>query len=103
MSRQRVEFRVRWRREGQSQISTRIYQGWSAAYRKAQAIAAIELIKDETTFAGMADLAEGPTIEVREVGAWRENEVQPRPPHDALLERMKVQYAVLPDNDPIPF
>jgi hypothetical protein len=96
---QRVEFRVRWRREGQPQISTRIYQTWSAAYRKAQAIAAIEAVKDDTTFAHMADLAEGPVVEVREVGPWKANEFQPHPPHDALLERMRHRYAPAPEDD----
>jgi hypothetical protein len=99
MSAQRVEFRVRWRREGQPQISTRIYQTWSAAYRKAQAIAAIEAVKDDTTFENMPDLAEGPIIEVREVGPWKANEFQARPPHDALLQRMRHRYAPTPQTD----
>lgn len=93
MSTQRVEFRVRWRREGQHQSNTRIYQSWSSAYRKAQGIAAIELVKDDTTFENMASLAEGPVIEVREVGPWQANEFQPRPPSDGLVERMRERYA----------
>jgi hypothetical protein len=96
---QRVEFRVRWRREGQARISTRIYQTWSAAYRKAQAIAAIEETKEHTSFVGMKDLVEGPVIEVREVGEWRENEVQPNPPSAYLLERIRDRYAPLSQDD----
>jgi hypothetical protein len=96
VSTQRVEFRVRWRREGQAQISTRIYQTWSSAYRKAQAIAAIEAVKDDTTFESMPSLAEGPVIEVREVGEWRANEFQPHPPDDRLLDRMRERYARAP-------
>lgn len=99
MSAQRTEFRVRWRREGQHHCSTRIYQSWSPAYRKAQGIAAIELVKDDTTFAAMPDLAEGPVIEVREVGPWQANEFQPSPPSDALVERMRGRYAPSTQNE----
>ena len=93
MSQQRVEFRVRWRREGQVGISTRIYQSWSPAYRKAEAIMAIEATKDDTTFASMPALAEGPTIEIREVGVWQANDYQAPPPDEWLLEEMRRRYA----------
>jgi len=73
-------------------ISTRIYQSWSPAYRKTQAILAIEAIKDETEFEAMAPLAEGPTIEIREVGPWKTNEFQPHPPTDRLIEEMRLRY-----------
>ena len=66
---QRLEFRVRWRRQERGQ-ATRIYQSWGSAYRKARAILAMEAVKDRTSFASMAPLAEGPVIEQRPVGDW---------------------------------
>ena len=66
---QRMEFRVVWKREGRRQ-STRIYQGWSSAYRKAQGVLAMEAVKDETTYETMPDLEERPVIQQRTVGDW---------------------------------
>jgi hypothetical protein len=98
------EYRVVWRREGQHRASTRVYQSWSPAHRKAQAVMAIEAAKDDTTFATMPRLAAGPVIEVREVGPWRANPMQPAPPRERLVDDMRARYAPQPaDDDPIPF
>ena len=103
MSGQRTEFRVRWRRHGQWRISTRIYQSWGPAYRKAQGIAALERVKHDTTYSEMPGLVEGPIIEVRTVGDWTPNEFQPLPPTEGLLERMRSRYSPSVQHDDMPF
>ena len=64
-----VEYRVQWRREGRKR-TTRIYQTWSAAYRKAQGILALEDVKADTSLATLPALAEPPVIEERRCAAW---------------------------------
>lgn len=88
---QRVEFRVIWKREGRRQ-STRIYQSWDAAYKKAQGVLALEAVKAETEFAAMPDLEQRPVIETRPVGDWSENEFQVTEPSDYLKRSMRELY-----------
>jgi hypothetical protein len=64
------EYRVRWRRNGQSRSTTRILQRWDSAVKKARTIRALEAVRDETRFRTMEDLVEGPVIEQRKVGEW---------------------------------
>lgn len=91
---QRVEFRVRWKREGR-QRSYRIYQSWDSAYRKAQGVLALEAVKEHTTFDGMPDLEERPVIEQRPVGNWDDgSEVQD--PSDYLKRDMCALYPIEP-------
>ena len=86
------EYRVRWRREGHERAS-RIYQTAQAAHRKARGIVALEQVKAETTMADMADLAEQPVIESREVGEWAVAELQPEAPTRSDLEGMRDYFA----------
>src|SRR3954447_26383043 len=77
MSASRLEFRVRWQREGRPP-SYRVYQTWDAACRKVRGIKALEVIKDATRFENMPPLAGPPELQVREVGAWRRHDYQPK-------------------------
>lgn len=73
-----LEFRVRWQREGRNP-TFRIYQDWNAACRKARSVQAMDDIKGETErFEEMPDLAGPPELQVREVGAWRAHDYQPK-------------------------
>lgn len=77
-----LEYRVRWRRDGR-QVTTRIYQRSEAAWRKCKWIAALEAVRERTHLADMPAIVEGPTVQVREVGQWTDNEVQPAEPTEA--------------------
>lgn len=92
-----TEYRLKWRREGR-QWSYRIYQTWSAAYRKAQGILALEDVKDDTTMAEMPNLAEGPIIEERAVAAWEPSEVH-MVVTDATRESMRAYFGR--NDDPV--
>lgn len=93
MSAQRTEFRVVWKREGR-QRSTRIFQSWDAACRKAAGIVALEAVKDETTYDTLPDLEEPPTIEQRSVGDWETNPYYvPGPPQEGAMREMRYLYA----------
>lgn len=89
---QRTEFRVVWTREGRRQ-STRIYQGWSSACRKAQGILALEAVKAETRFETMPDLVEPPVIQQRTVGDWEQNPYyEPSEPSEGTKKEMLYIY-----------
>jgi hypothetical protein len=90
-----TEYRLKWRRDGR-QWSYRIYQTWSAAYRKAQGIVALEEIKDDTKLADMPSLVEGPVIEERAVAAWEPSELH-MVVTDATRNSMRAYFA--PDDD----
>lgn len=90
---QRTEFRVVWKREGR-QRSTRIYQSWSAACRKATGIVALEAVKSETTYDTLPDLEELPMIEERHVGDWAQNpHYVAGEPQEGAMREMRYLYA----------
>lgn len=66
----RVEFRVRWRREGRAG-SRMIFQTEKAARAKIDRLLALEEVKgDVPRFEDMPDLVGAPTLEARLVGEW---------------------------------
>lgn len=74
----RFEYRVRWQREGRHPHH-RIFQSWDAACRKVRALIALDKIKGEfTIYDDMEDLVGPPTLQVREVGEWRDHLYQPQ-------------------------
>lgn len=91
MSVQRMEYRVRWKREGRQQ-STRIYQKHGSAWHKARGILALEAVKGDTSFHAMPDLEERPVIEGRPVGDWEPDEYQPGEP-GALEKQAMLEWA----------
>ncbi len=94
---QRIEYRVVWKREGR-QRSTRIYQSWSSAYRKAQGILALDAVKAETSFHTLPDLEERPTIQTRPVGDWMEQDFPVADPGDYTKNEMKNLYPIPVDD-----
>ena len=85
----RLEYRVRWRREGRQGTSV-IYQSEEGARAKADRLLALDAVKGETQrFADMPDLTGPPTIEVRTVGEWAASIVQPTEPSDEAVASME--------------
>jgi len=102
MGKQTSEYRLVWKREGR-QRSTRIYQAWGSAYKKAQGILALEAVKGETSLATLPDLEEPPVIEVRPVGDWVPTTIQILEPHEGLKESMKFLYKPYERDANVPF
>jgi hypothetical protein len=69
------EFRVRWQRQGRGQ-STRIYQTWSAAYRRYLTIKCWDDVKEGSRYEDMPDL-EYVVLESRECPEWTPHDFQP--------------------------
>ena len=83
-----LEFRVRWEREGKHP-KTLIYQSWHSALRKVRHLKALDVVKGEFDYYDdMPSIVDGPTLQVREVGEWREHDYQP-PAHPSDIEGMR--------------
>lgn len=92
MTAQRTEFRVVWKREGRNR-STRIFQSWSAACRKAAGIVALDAVKADTTYDTLPDLEEPPIIEERHVGDWEKNPwYAPSEPQEGVMQEMRYMF-----------
>ena len=88
MSGERLEYRVRWRRDGRQGASS-IYQTEQPARQKADRLMALDAVKQGTKFEDMPDLVAPPTIEVRTVGEWAASIVQPSEPSDEACASME--------------
>jgi hypothetical protein len=90
-----LEYRVVWKRSPYV-TSSRIYQRYSTAHRKAVAVLAIDKLRGILSrFDGMDGLCEGPTIESRPVGIWSpvDESLQVREVQDVEVESVRNHYA----------
>jgi hypothetical protein len=84
----RLEYRVRWRREG-LQRATAIYQTEQAARAKADRLLAMDALGTDGSWCNVPPLAEKPTIEARPVGEWAAAAEQVTEPSDKALVQME--------------